>query len=312
MERVFKIKTKSEPDLANQYPSERRYSASIVIGLSAVLLQFSLCSMLMGLLIIHKMSILRTDVTGNSSSIEEAFRRISDKLDEDMEYNHHQPYFHYYINVPALVAAGCFIMAFGDVLAFITGIFAWKRWYIDHNITFFFLSCSFSSLTSSISLLISILTTCNIQFDSFEDYEHGIVELSPLSLPLVVNIVVLSLASSIWSFVATNIAYKGMRKSYPDDIVKGGRVEVSTVKKGNQTNISNIPIEVINNFAVGKLAKYLPKKENNDLPKQESNDEYQQRVNNFLSAEPELEHHEPEAKQCVVAEQEIKVAKEVL
>lgn len=296
MERIFKIKTKSLPDLANQYPSERRYSSSIVLGLSAVLIQLSLCSILMGGLIIHKMSIFGptkvSESEENATLTKESFKRLSDKLETDLVCSD-KTYLHYYINVPVLITAGCFLMAFGDILAFITGLFAWKRWYIDHNITLFFLTCSFSTLTSTVSLLISFLTSLNIKFDHFENFESSNEDFFPLSLPLAINIIILSLLNVVWCIVATKIAYRGMRNAYPDDIMtKGGRIEISTVKKGNQNNISNIPIEVINNFAVGKMAKYLPKKENHDLPKSESNAEYNQRVNKFLSAEPDIEHNE--------------------
>ncbi|XP_050296882.1 uncharacterized protein LOC126736533 [Anthonomus grandis grandis] len=268
MQRVFKIKTKSQPDVASQYPSERRYSASIVLGLSAVLMLFCLCSLLMGGLIIYKTSI-----------IPHSPHPIRDKLEKDAEYISDPSYIHYYVNVPILVATGCFLMAFGNSLTFVSGIFAWKKWYIDHNIMFFFLSCSFSTLTSVISLLISALSTSNMTFHS-ED-------LSPISLPLASNVIVLSAVNVIWSIVASKIAYRGMRNRYPDDIMtkSGNGVEVSRViKKGAE---KNVPIEVMNNFVVGKMAQYLPKKENKDLPKQESDAEYNQRVSQFLSDKPD-------------------------
>lgn len=292
MERIFKIKTKSPPDLTNQYPSERRYSSSIVLGLSVVLLQLSVCSVLMGGLIVHKMSLFDHTREKTDNETEQSLKRLSEKLGRDLDYND-QTYLHYYINIPALITAGCFLMSFGDILAFITGIFAWNRWYIDNNITFFFLTCSFSTLTASISLLISVLTSVNIRFDQLDEYEAGNQDFFPLSLPLAVNIIVLSFFNLLWCFVATKIAYKGMKNSYPDDVmVKRGRIEVSTIKKGNQNSMNNIPIEVINNFTLGKMAKYLPKKENNDLPKPESNAEYEQRVNKFLSAQADNENNE--------------------
>jgi hypothetical protein len=65
-----------------------------------------------------------------------------------------------------------------------------------------------------------------------------------------------------------------------------GRVEVSTVRKGNKI-AQVVPPDILNHFPkTGKLAKFFPKKENNgDLPKAESNKEYEERVKKFLSGE---------------------------
>ncbi|VEN57512.1 unnamed protein product [Callosobruchus maculatus] len=291
MERIFKIKTKSNKDPRDQYPSERRYSASIVIGLGVVYLQLFFYSILMGTLIVHRMTVSTTEEliminetgTFNESFTQESITRLNEKLSRDLEAAETQnaPY---YINIPALVCGGCFVMALGYLLSFFTAVLAWKHWYVDQNITFFFLASSFSTITSSISLLLSVLTCINMNVD-IEKFNNITTESVPLTLSLAVNIVILSAVGLTWSCLATKVAYKGMRSSYPDDMfVKGrGTVEVSTTRKGSK-NANIFPPDIISHFPVtDKLAKYLPRKEDNDLPKAESNLEYRQRVDQFLN-----------------------------
>ncbi|CAH1956220.1 unnamed protein product [Acanthoscelides obtectus] len=292
MERIFKIKTKSDKDPRDQYPSERRYSASIVIGLGVVYLQLFFYSILMGTLIVHRMTVSTTEelmlVNETDTALEESFnlegiKRLNERLAKDIEANEVQET-PYYINVPALVSGGCFVMAVGYLLSFCTAVLAWKQWYVDQNITFFFLASSFSTITSSLSLLVSILTCINMNVD-IEKLQNITTESIPLTLSLAINIVILSAVGVIWSCLATKVAYRGMRSSYPDDMfVKGrGTVEISTTRKGSK-NANIFPPDIISHFPVtDKLAKYLPRKEDNDLPKAESNLEYRQRVDQFLN-----------------------------
>ncbi|KAF7272510.1 hypothetical protein GWI33_014703 [Rhynchophorus ferrugineus] len=279
MERIIKIKTKSKPDVLNQYPSERRYSSTIVLGLSVVLLHLSICSIIMGGLILYKMIALRRMEEGD-----ESLTRLSEKVERDMEMTD-KTYFHYYINVPVLVSVGCFLMAFGQIICFIFGIFAWKKWYIDNNITYFFLTCSFSTLTSAISFLISFLTCFFIKFDTYEDYAEGNKNIFPLSLPLGVNIIVLSIGSIIWSILSTKIAYRGMRNSYPDDmVIRDGKLEICAFKRSNPSTVSTIPVEVINT-----IIPYIPKTCLEDLPKLDTKTEYQAKVDRFLRTETKIQ-----------------------
>nr|XP_023014814.1 uncharacterized protein LOC111504484 [Leptinotarsa decemlineata]XP_023014815.1 uncharacterized protein LOC111504484 [Leptinotarsa decemlineata]XP_023014816.1 uncharacterized protein LOC111504484 [Leptinotarsa decemlineata] len=287
MERIFKIRTKSDRNPRGQYPSERRYSASIVVGLSVVFLQLFLYSILMGTLIVHKMTVNQNANTTrdndigilNETEIQE-LERLEEKLERDLDHKVQVS-----INVPALVCSGCFIMATGYFLSFSTGLLAWKRWYVDHNITFFFLAATFSTLTSALSLLLSLLTCLNMDFD-YDTYNYAPSEASPITFSLALNIIILSSVGVIWSFLSSKVGYKGMRTSYPDDmgVGKGGQqVEVSVERKGNG---NAFPPDIISHFPVDdKLAKYLPRKENRDLPKAESTLEYQQRVDKFLSGD---------------------------
>lgn len=305
MERIFKIKTKTNRVLQSQYPSERRYSASTVIGLSVVFLLLCVFSILMGLLIVQQLTVQfspdiyfnqnKTEVNiSNSTNNFESFTNNTyneetnsyEKLERDSSIILQQNS-QIYINIPTLMCSGCFLMAVGFALSFGTGTMAWKRWYIDINITFFFVACTLSIITASIGLLFSLLTCLNLNFD-YDTYIYEPTNVSPIPFSLTMNIIILSSIGVMWSILSAKVGYVGMKSSYPDDIIisKGRRVEVSTVKKGNGR--CAFPPDIINHFPSGeKLAKYLPKKDSGDLPKAESTLEYRQRVDRFLSEVPE-------------------------
>ncbi|KAL1501179.1 hypothetical protein ABEB36_006559 [Hypothenemus hampei] len=274
MEQILKIKTRTNPDFLNQYPSERRYSASKVLGLSIFQFIFTLLSILMGILLIHKRHVLNQQQDQG-----EPLTLLSEKLQQDLQFSDHK-YLHYYKNISKFLIAACFIMAFCNFLAFCAGILAWKRWYIDHNIAFFCMFCCVSTLTSFTALVIAIITGRNANFIFLDniDRTYDKSDLSPVNLTLAVNIIVLSLFSTIWSIISMHLACRGMRNSYPDDmmVAKRGGIEL----KNNVVHLN-----VINRSAIEKIRKCLLKRENNNgLPKQESSAEYLQRVDNFLNS----------------------------
>lgn len=285
MERVFKIRTTSNRNPRSQYPSERRYSASIVTGLSVVYFQLCLYSVLMGSLIVHKMNThnnqLFEEIYVNKNDSDETISVLADKIEKFLNSEDH-----YYTKIPALTCAGCFLMSIGFFSAFLTGIFAWKKWYIDHNITFFFLANTLSMITSSLSLTISLITFLHFEVDDFNSISKA--QIYPITLSLALNIFILSFIGVVWSILSSKVAYRGMKTNYPDDMsfpVGGRHVEVNIIKKGN-LNVNIYPPDIISHFpANDKLAKYLPKKDTSNLPKLESNSEYQQRVNQFLAGE---------------------------
>lgn len=94
-ENVYVIKIKTKPPLSSLYPSERRYSASTVGGMS--LIHFILGAISLFL------STIAMSVPGH-------------------------------------------ILSFVCLVPSVTGCFAWRRWYIDRNITIFFYSSLFSSV----------------------------------------------------------------------------------------------------------------------------------------------------------------------
>lgn len=105
MENVYVIKVKTKPALSSLYPSERRYSASTVGGLSLVHFGLGALSLLLGSL--------------------------------------------------ALSLQGP-ILSVACLVPFVTGLFAWRRWYIDRNIAIFFYGSLFS-LTAAILCFVATI-----------------------------------------------------------------------------------------------------------------------------------------------------------
>lgn len=183
-------------------------------------------------------------------------------------------------------------MTLGSLLAGLSALLAWKRWYIDNNIKWFFISSCISTLTSLICLLLTAFTVSSAgEFRSTQfsqDFPGEGSNPPSFSLVAAVNILIASASEVIWSVLSARLAYKGMMNGYPEDIIiskSGGRTEVCTVRKGNRKR-KIIPPDILNHFPnSGKLAKYLPKMESGDLPKEESNKEYRERVNKFLAAQ---------------------------
>lgn len=274
MENVYKVKIRSNPNPQDVYPSERRYSSSIVLGLSVMYLALAVTSSLMGTLVIRRMTCNHTVAENLTEYLPD--QRLVDRIEEDLAlFNHHD---HHTMNIPTMVSVGVFIMSLGHFLSGFSGLLAWKQWYIDHNITWFFLSSCFSTVTSSISLLLISLALME---------KEVIVDQSTISLGLVANIFITSLLGVVWSVVAANVAFKGMKRNYPDDLVLskgcGGKIEVSTVLKGNKLG-KLVPPDIWNNFPKSeKLTKFFPNKEIVGLPKMESSKEYEERVKQFLA-----------------------------
>ncbi|XP_014484685.1 PREDICTED: uncharacterized protein LOC106749577 [Dinoponera quadriceps] len=104
-ENVYIIKVKTKPPLSSLYPSERRYSASTVGGLSLVHFGLGALSLLLGTL--------------------------------------------------ALSLQGP-ILSVACLVPFVTGLLAWRRWYIDRNIAIFFYGSLFSLVAAILCLVVTI------------------------------------------------------------------------------------------------------------------------------------------------------------
>ncbi|XP_011168870.2 uncharacterized protein LOC105202174 [Solenopsis invicta] len=104
-ENVYVIKVKTKPPLSSLYPSERRYSASTVGGLSLVHFGLGALSLLLGTL--------------------------------------------------ALSLQGP-ILSVACLVPFVTGLLAWRRWYIDRNIAIFFYGCLFSLIVAILCFVVTI------------------------------------------------------------------------------------------------------------------------------------------------------------
>ena len=104
-ENVYVIKVKTKPPLSSLYPSERRYSASTVGGLSLVHFGLGTLSLLLGTLALS-------------------------------------------LQGPILFVA-CLV-------PFVTGLLAWRRWYIDRNIALFFYGNLFSLVAAILCFIVTI------------------------------------------------------------------------------------------------------------------------------------------------------------
>lgn len=105
MENVYVIKVKTKPALSSLYPSERRYSASTVAGLSLVHFGLGALSLLLGSL--------------------------------------------------ALSLQGP-ILSVACLVPFVTGLLAWRRWYIDRNIAIFFYGSLFSLMAAILCFIATV------------------------------------------------------------------------------------------------------------------------------------------------------------
>nr|XP_033332026.1 uncharacterized protein LOC117223707 [Megalopta genalis] len=105
MENVYVIKVKTKPPMSSLYPSERRYSASTVGGLSFVHFGLGALSLLLGSLALS-------------------------------------------LQGPILSAA-CLV-------PFVTGVLAWRRWYIDRNIAIFFYGSLFSLIAAVLCFVATV------------------------------------------------------------------------------------------------------------------------------------------------------------
>lgn len=270
MENIYKVKIKSNPDPRGLYPSERRYSASIVLGLSVFHLIFCSLALIFALLIF--LHVTPEEMIEEDDTAKDTF--YENRRNDVLETVHSITRF-YLILTTLLLTVGC-------LFAGLTGLLAWKRWYIDNNIKWFFITSLLASILSTLSIICAIVTIALVSQEISTLDQHP-----QIKIHLHIDILILSLFELVFSVISTVIAYAGMKNSYPDEIMMpngGGKIEVNTVTKGNKKSKVSPP-DIINHFHMTeKFAKYFPRKDNSYLPKAESNSEYQERVRKFLSS----------------------------
>ena len=319
MENVYKIKIRTNSDNRGLYPSERRYSASIVCGMGIVHISLAVLSLIFTALNFlgenyseeavqrliqaneaqieyttdkettstekietNTFNVFNVNVmssTRENSNILLVFNKsIDERQREVMESLTSIPF--QYTTLTSVV------MAFGALLAGLSALLAWKRWYIDNNIKWLFVLSCLSILSSGTSLMYSV-SVLAIIINRFQRISHIANLNTHPKLGLTVHILLTSLFEFAWSVISTRISFRGMMSSYPDDAVvpKGcGKIEVNTVRKGNK-RMKMIPPDILSHFHMTeKIAKYLPKRDNNCLPNAESNSEYKERIRKFLSS----------------------------
>lgn len=274
METIYKVKIKTKPDPITAYPSERRYSASKVLGFSVIHIILAIIAFIMAILTLKTLNLHQNHNDFNStdyvlSSQENIVRK---KGQEDLQ-------------LTSISIAPC-VMAVGALAAGLLGLLAWKRWYIDNNIKWFFISSCVSIGTSFLSLIILTVIYITYQDVTYAFLKHkGIPH---FRMTLSINIFLVCTFEFFWSFLSTLLSYKGMKNEYPEDIISSrmhGVKQVSTVFKGNKKDKS-LPPDILNHFPKSsKIARLFPKGgEIESLAKVESNAEYKERVQKFLSA----------------------------
>lgn len=355
MEDIYTIKVRSRPDPTNLYPSERRYSASTVLGLGVVHLALGLTAFLLAILtLIAKNDEINSENHQFDSTIEtipvhltiqdlqnpeisrkiEMFSRtnvyikreniLNTTVESSEDIRNSSSVLTKSSSISASFTFAPCIMSVAAFIAGCTAILAWRRWYIDQNIMWFFISSVISTTVSLICLIAIISGIANIASFKLSNYyasnpnhfvlrsENGIEILRPiisdnknttdngyhesktenLRTVLAINIAIAAVLELIWSYLSAKISWRGMRNGYSDDLHtrRGGNVSVNTVIKGNNIGkhkkINPKPDIIAHYPKKGKIAKYFPKTENDDgyLPKAESHKEYQERVNKFLAS----------------------------
>lgn len=272
MENIYKIKIKSTPDPRGLYPSERRYSASIVLGLSIVHLCLALTAILMAILALHT-SQNGIFSTSNETALEKANTTNSYEIFETSII---------------LLSLASYLSAIGAITCGLMGLLAWKKWYIDANIKRLFFTSVFSTITSLSSFVLTTITIWSL-FSPINLFPVDKATPKPnLRYTLTLNVLITCLLEFVWSCLSTKISYNGMKNSYPDDIVLsnyGGKRTVNTIHLGNKKAKARPP-DILNHFEPpDKFSKFFPKPQNSNLPKEESNKEYQERVQKFLRSE---------------------------
>ncbi|PSN47653.1 hypothetical protein C0J52_13292 [Blattella germanica] len=147
MEEIYVVKVRTEPDPSRLYPSERRYSALTVGGLGAVHLLLGATSLLLGCLGLA----LQSDACWTG--------RYGGGL---------------WLGIAAVTAGAA-------------GILAWRRWYVDNNIRWFFISSTVAATTSLLCLIITAAALAAIQEQKSTQefyrsiyYDQGIVHETPV------------------------------------------------------------------------------------------------------------------------------------
>lgn len=186
MEHIYTIKVKRQFDPRGQYPSERRYSASTVFGFAWVHLALGVTCFLLACLALYnpntatdKVISFNKDELFNAPSESIFNEDISSEIDANstispdnykempiiLKVNEGEESIALLVLSPCLLALGAFIAGFAAIVA-------WRKWYLDHSITWFFLSSVFSTLMSIIALCLitTWIMTINENGLRFMDY----------------------------------------------------------------------------------------------------------------------------------------------
>ena len=159
MEEIYVIKVRHDGGLSRNFPSERKYSASTVGGLAAGHLALgATCVLLASLEWVIDPPLVMSAISGTFAS-----------------------------------ATTSSLIAF---VAGITGLLAWRRWYVDNYILFFLIASISSTITSAVCDCVALFVAIN------------------LGLPLHINIAVGVSLELVWSVLSTHVAVGGVRATF--------------------------------------------------------------------------------------------------
>lgn len=278
METIYQIKIRSNKNSLASYPSERRYSASIVLGLSAIYLILALFAFLCAILTFIEIS--RSNIlidTGNNTKecTTETIQGSDCILIRMREKVRNENYVKKLPFVFNIIVAGS-LLFFGSLAASIGGFMASKKWYIDTNIKWFFMTACGSVLFKFVSILLLIWTII-----IFQPVKKNVAFLN--FYHIAAQILIASIFGLVWSLISLNISYKGMNNSYNEENYLSNDLPKadSDIIKPKMT----APPDLINHFPTGrKLIEYWSKIKDNS-PSKESIAE-NDRANSYLQINP--------------------------
>uniref|UniRef100_A0A146KUH5 Uncharacterized protein n=2 Tax=Lygus hesperus TaxID=30085 RepID=A0A146KUH5_LYGHE len=271
-EEIYTVHVKCRPDPCQNYPSERAYSSSTVGGLALTHLTLAAVG-----------TTLYTVSYFNSGR---------------------------YVLIVGDMLGGVFLIS-GCVLAFIAGVLACKRWYVDRYIRWYFVACLLSTATAFLSAFIAIyglsvadqVDPWNVfrqlnasSSDSYDFYYHR---------ELHVHILLASVLETIVSLLSVKISWKGIRNtpgktSLPVRTDGDGGYDVPSeicrpdiLENHDKSNYSNVVRELYrlqksSIFAQDELGNKIMAKfysvDPTGLPQPESQKEYRERMEKFLAS----------------------------
>lgn len=272
METIYKIKIRTDQNTSASYPSERRYSASKVLGLAIIYIAIACFALLFTIIIFILMS--------SSSSTHAANSTETFLIEENMQENN-MTHTLQSLSFVSNISVASILLFIGSLVSSIGGFMAWKRWYIDATIKWFFMTSCFAFLLSSISLALLTWTIAILHYHNY--LEKDTSSFQPF-YHLSVNILIASIAGFLWSLISIRISYQGMSNPYQDNY------DLNTLTKtdSNWKKIS-MPPDIINHFSTGqKVIKYWPKKENTEVSNVDNNSLYEEKINYYLSSNSDV------------------------
>ncbi|XP_063230172.1 uncharacterized protein LOC134535145 [Bacillus rossius redtenbacheri] len=194
-----------------------------------------------------------------------------------------------------------------SALAGLAGLLAWRRWYVDNNIRWFFIS----SCVAGLSALLSVALTAATLAVLVESRELGTAANSTVTQAPVpgdrsearsvvaINIMVASTLELVWAVLSARIAWKGMRNLYPaegegaDGADKRREEEKMKVQRDKPDIICNHkrPAPRAEVQQDGRVSRepmpVLPQEDGLCLPPMERTMDFQEKIQRFLESSRE-------------------------